>query len=188
MARILKITNLRVVSRFLTYLHFAIKYTDLFHNMDVFRKSTAYPSSQHHIDKYYAIDVLVCKVMDEVKEKCRKLHTGSIPCSPVYKKSYLLLEYWLPRCSHFYYKHRYERQLIVLQNRLQLTYEPSLNITKIGERTFLAHSNRKKYKRSVESLRLEYRTQLAMTKEEESKINVASFLAMSIILKHKGDY
>ena len=99
--------------------------------MDVLHKATVYPLPQHIIDDYEAIDLLVCKLMDEAEKQCRKLHAGSIPWSPVYKKSCLLLEYWLMRRSYFNHEHRNTRQLIILQNKLQLAYDPSLNVTKI---------------------------------------------------------
>ena len=142
MARRLKLTDLRVVARYITYLHCVMKDNHIFYCMDILRKATVYSLPRHLIDNYVAIDVLVCKLMDEAEEQCRKLHTGSIPWSPAYNKRYLLLEYWLMRRSYFNYEYR-STQLIVLQNKLQLTYDLSLNVTKIEEQIVIAHLSRK---------------------------------------------
>ena len=142
--------------------------------MDVLHKATVYPLPQHLIADYEAIDILVCKLMDEAKVKYRKLHTGSIPWSPTYNKHCLLLEYWLMSHKYINYEYKNTRQLIVLQNKLQLTYDSSLNVTKIEEQIVLArasrNSSRKECKRITEIVSLEYRTQLATAKDEAGEM------------------
>ena len=59
MARRLKLTDPRVVARYLEYLHCAKKDNDFFNRMDVLHKSTVYPLPQHLKDDYEAIDILV---------------------------------------------------------------------------------------------------------------------------------
>ena len=69
------------------------------------------------------------------------------------------------------------RQLIVLQNKLQLTYDLSLNVAKIKEQIVLAHSSSKKCQRITESLSLEYQTQFTMAKEEAGEIKATVFIS-----------
>ena len=66
MARRLKLTDPRVVARYITYLHCAMEDNDLFYLMDVLHKVTSL-LPQHLIDDYEAIDVLVCKHIDEAE-------------------------------------------------------------------------------------------------------------------------
>ena len=88
-----------MVVRYLTHQHYAMKDNDIFYHMYVLQKATVYSLPQHLIDEHKAINMLVSELMDKAEEQCRKLHTGSITWSPVYKKSCLLLDNGLTRCS-----------------------------------------------------------------------------------------
>ena len=70
---------------------------DFFHRMDELHQDAIFPLSQRLIEEYEEIDMLVCRLMVEAEEQCRKLRTGTITWSPAYKHSCLLLEYWLKR-------------------------------------------------------------------------------------------
>ena len=117
--------------------------------------------------------------MDAVEQKCRKLHTGRIPWSPSYKKFCQHLEYWLNRRSHYKKEHRNVRQLIVLQNKLNIVYNADLSLADIENKIISSHNERKKCKLLAESLSYEYRTQLALAKEEAGEIKSATFLRIS---------
>ena len=106
----------------------------------------------------------------------QKIHTGSTPWSPVYKHACINLESWLKRRSHFKKKHRNVRQLIVLKKKLKLVYDPTLTLSDIEEQIKLAHNSRKKCKQMAESLSLDYRTQLALAKEEVGELDAAVYL------------
>ena len=175
-ARKLKITDPRVVSKYLTYLHCAMKDHDLFQRMDDIHRDACYPFSERLMDRYEEIDVIVGRLMDEAENQCRKIHTGSIPWSPAYKRACLELEYWLKRRSHFKKKHHNVRQLLVLQNKLQIQYNPDLSLAEIEAHIKVAHKSRKKCKDLAESLSLEYRTQLALAKEEAGELKAAVYL------------
>ena len=175
-ARRLKITDPRVVEKYLTYLHCAMKDHDLFRQMDEIHKDARCPLTPRIIDRYEEIDLIVGRLMDEAEKQCRTIHTGSIPWSPAYKHACLNLEYWLKRRSHFKKKHRNVRQLIVLQKKLKLAYNPALTLSDIEKQIKLAHNSRKKCKQMAESLSLEYRTQLALAKEEAGELDAAVYL------------
>ena len=68
------------------------------------------------------------------------------------------------------------RELIVLQNKLKLQYDPNLTLNEIINMITAAHKNRKQCKQAAESLSLEYITQLALAKEENGDITAANFL------------
>ena len=68
MERRLNINDPRVVTRYLTYLHFSMQDYNFFYRMDVLHKTAVYPLHQHLIDEYEDIDVLPCKLMDETEE------------------------------------------------------------------------------------------------------------------------
>ena len=78
-ARRLKLEDPRVVEKYLSYLHSAMKDQDLFHRINELHTSTTLPLSQRLIEDYEEIDVLVGKLVHEAENQCRKLHTGTIP-------------------------------------------------------------------------------------------------------------
>ena len=114
--------------------------------------------------------------MKYAEKKCRKLHTGAISWSPTYKRACLHLEYWLQRRSYFLKQHRNVRKLITLQNKLGIQYEPNLVLPEIEQRIIKAHKYRHVCIKNDESLSLEYRTQLAVAKEEAGEVKAATFL------------
>ena len=71
-ARRLKITDPRVVEKYLTYLHCAMKDHDLFRQMDEIHKDTRCPLTTRIIDRYEEIDLIVGRLMDEAEKQCRK--------------------------------------------------------------------------------------------------------------------
>ena len=62
--------------------------------MDAIHKNTTFPLSHQLVDEYKAINVSVYRLVDEAERQCRKIRTGSIPWSPAYTKTCLLLDYW----------------------------------------------------------------------------------------------
>ena len=175
-ARRLKLLDPRVVAKYLAYLHCSMKDNDLFERMNDVHKHATFPLSQRLIDEYEAIDILVCRLMDEAEQQCRKIRTGSIPWSPAYKHACLLLDYWYNRRKYANREHSNVRELIVLQNKLKLTYVPNLSIYDINIQIQAAYKKRKRCKDKAESLSLEYRTQLAAAKEDAGEGSAADFL------------
>ena len=94
--------------------------------------------------------------MKEAEDNCRKLHINAVPWSPAYKRACLLLDYWLQRRIHFRGLHTNVRQLLVLQNKLNLNFDDSLNLESINTQIKSAAKERKLAKKGAESLSLEY--------------------------------
>ena len=86
------------------------------------------------------------------------------------------LEYWLNRRSYLTNEYHNARQLLVLQNKLQLKYNTSLLKADIVNKIKLAYKASQKFKLMAEILSLKYRTQLAMAKEEAGELSGAVFL------------
>ena len=63
------------------------------------------------------------------------------------------------------------RQLIVLQKKLNIVYDNTLDNQDIIQEIKVAHKQRKKIKLMSESLSMEYRHKLALAKEEAEEIN-----------------
>ena len=125
------------------------------------------------IVEFEAIDELVGKLMYKAEQGCRKLRTGTIAWSPTYKAACLTLEYWLHRRTYFKGNHSNVRQLLVLQNKLNLSYDPTLSLQEIETNIKVAYGKRQECKKYAESLSLEYRMQLAMAKEEAGDVSMA---------------
>ena len=90
--------------------------------------------------------------MDEMEEQYMHLHTGSIPFR--LKKVCIELEYWLNRRSYLNKKHHNVRQLLVLQNKLQLKHNPNLLKADLINKIKLAYEVRQEYTLVAESLSL----------------------------------
>ena len=175
-ARRLKLKDPRVVKKYLSHLHSSMLDNDLFHKMNDLHHKSKSNFSQHQMEEYESIDQLVCNLMDKAELNCRKIHAGAIAWSPAYKEACLLLEYWLKRRSYEQHKHTNARELITLQNKLKITYEPNITIPIINLRIKAAYNRRKLCKQNAESLSLEYRTQLALAKEAAGEGDAAVFL------------
>ena len=64
----------------------------------------------------------------------------------------------------------------MLQNKLNITFEPHLSISAKEQRLVTAHRHRHVCIINDESLSIEYRSQLALAKEEAGEIKAATFL------------
>ena len=101
---------------------------------------------------------------------------GTIPWSPSYKRINMEMEYWRMRKSHKLGLHRNVRQLLVLQNKLKIKYVSNMNLTMIEYKIRMVYAERKKVIKMAESLSLEYRTKLALAKEEAGERKAATYL------------
>ena len=72
--------------------------------------------------KFEEIDDILCSLMDEAEEQCRRLHMGAHPWSPTYKKFELRIEYWLNRKDYFLGINNNVKRLLTLQRKLKLVY------------------------------------------------------------------
>ena len=125
-------------------------------------------------EEYEILDTLIEESMEIAEKKCRKLRTGEIPWSPAYKKVCLMLTYWQMRKDYSLGLHTNVRQLQTLQNKLQISYVPLTDLEIIMELK-KAYKQRKKLKLMASDLSLEYRTKLALIKEEAGEIKVVVF-------------
>ena len=114
--------------------------------------------------------------MEKAERTCRKLYMGKTKWSPTYIKVMLTLEYLKMRKSYLLGLHSNIRQLIVLQNKLDLVYDKNLNLNQIIQNIKQTYKHRLKIKRMAISLNLEYRTKLAEAKEEAGEIKAAVYI------------
>ena len=175
-ARRLKTNDPRVKKKYLSILFQEMTRRDLFKCMNHIHEYASSHLSDQIIKEYESIYASSAEAMAIAEKQCRKLHTGAHYWSPAYKKACLTLEYWYKRRSYFLNQHRNVRQLIVLQNKLDLTFEPHLSLTEIEQRLVAAHKQRHICIKNDESLSIEYRSQLALAKEEAGEIKAATFL------------
>ena len=175
-AKRLKLRDPRIVSKYILHLLTSMTANDLFKRMDELHQQTTTHFSQRLIDEYELLDALVCRLMDEAEAQCRKIHAGAIPWSPTYRDACLSLEYWLKRRSYNKQENTNVRELIVLQNKLKIQYNPNLTIQDINHQIQAAYNKRQTCKQNAESLSLEYRTQLALAKEAAGEGDAAVIL------------
>ena len=86
---------------------------------------------------------------------------GNTPWSPTYKTTMLTFEYWCQREDYTLGLHRNVRDLIVLQRKLHISYDPSMPIQEIRDKKYECYLKRRKFKNIAEQLSLEYRYKLA---------------------------
>ena len=82
----------------------------------------------------------------------------------------------MKRRRYFLKEHTNVRELIVLQNKTNLSYDPNLTLEEITNEIKAAHGKKRKCKQLAETLSLEYRTQLALAKEKAGETTAANFL------------
>ena len=99
--------------------------------MDLLHRQTSHPLQQHQIEELKELDEELCSYMETAELSCRKIHMGSVPWSPTYKNVSLEIEHW--RISHSYHLglHRNVRQLVILQRKLNSTYQNDLTLAQI---------------------------------------------------------
>ena len=149
---------------------------NVYQRMDNLHRRTTYPLSPDLEFEYELLDEEIETFMAAAELQCRKLRTGDIPWSPAYKRICLLLTYWFMRKDYSLGLHTNVRQLITLQNKLALEYNPNLSTTEIVTEIKLVCKQRKKIKIMANDLSIEYRTKLAMVKEEAGEMKAAVFL------------
>ena len=172
-ARRLKLSDPRVVERYLTFLHYECEKHNIYQRMDRVHKFTSFPLPQAVIDEYEELDVLLSKLMQDAEKQCRKLHINSVPWSPAYKRACMLLDYWIQRRIYKKGLHQNVRQLKVLQNKLKINFDNTLSLDDITLNIVNAACERRRAKKDAEALSLEYRTQLALAKEEAGEMKAA---------------
>ena len=80
------------------------------------------------------------------------------------------------RRSYILGLHSNVRQLIVLQNKLSLTYDDSLTLAEITSKISDTYKSRRRIKQIADSLSLEYRMKLAQAKEEAGEGKAATYI------------
>ena len=175
-ARRLKLNDPRVIKKYIEILDESMRHHDLYRRMDNIHQQAAIHLSEQLLLEYEEIYALSMKLMQKAEKKCRKIHTGIIPWSPDYQKARLTLEYWLHRKSYLLSTHSNVRYIIRLQNKLRLPYDPSLTLGDINNQIKAAQKQRRQCMLYAESLSLEYRTQLALAKEEAGEVEAATYI------------
>ena len=124
------------------------------------------PLTKAYITEFEELDSNICQLIQEAEKQCRWVHMGSVQWSPQFKKSSIILEYWLQYRSYHTCLHPNIRLLITLQRQACIIYSPSLSVDEIDGKIILAYKHRHNCKKNAASLSLEYRTQLTNTKKE----------------------
>ena len=68
------------------------------------------------------------------------------------------------------------REIITVQKKAGITYNPSLTLAEIEHEITKAYKHRRICKKNAESLSMEYRTQLAYAKEEAGECKAATYI------------
>lgn len=107
--------------------------------------------------RYESIDSYIENFMELAEEKCRKSKTGEVSWSPAYKRICLepLCRYM--RKDYILGQHTNVRQLIILQHKLSIEYNPHLSVTEVIIKLQSIHKQRKRITMMAEDLSLEYR-------------------------------
>ena len=175
-ARRLKMKDPRCVKRYNDKLDEDCEREQIYYNMDSLHNMSTDPLTAAHQVEYEEIDKQLCEMMEAAELQCRKLCTGAIAWSPTYKMVMLALKYWRMRKTYKLGLHRNIRQLIVLQNKLKIKYNKNLILSDIIKKIQSTARHRLKIKIMAVSLSLEYRTKLALAKEEAGEVKAAVYI------------
>ena len=127
-ARKLKMKDPRRVKRYNDRLHEECERAHMYHRMDTLHHNATDSLTKFQQQEYEQLDMELCKMIETVDQKCRKLCVGSVAWPPTYKRVNLVLEYWRMRKAYHLGLHKNIRQLIVLQNKLQIKYNKKLSL------------------------------------------------------------
>lgn len=175
-ARRLKMNDHRIVDKYNTLLHEAYLKDNLCERWNDLHSRVTTPLSERQALEYETLDSIQENHIIIAEMKCRKLHNGVIHWSPTYKKVQLELDYRRMRYKHKLGIHRNVRQLIVLQNKLHITYGKTLSLVALKRNITACYKKRTGVKLMVEILSLEYRHQLAVEKESAGELKVATYI------------
>ena len=133
-ARRLKMKDPRVVKKYQDILHQECVNEDLYNRMNHIHENLTDPLPLNLQDEYENIDSILQSKMIMAEKKCRRLKTGCNSWSPAYTHINLLLDYWRLRRAYKLGMHNNARKLIVLQNKLKITYDSSMSLTDINDK------------------------------------------------------
>ena len=133
--------------------------------MNFIHKVSSYPMQGTHALEYERLYAHSSKVMTDAEAQCRKFRMGKTPWSPTYQNIMLTFEFWCQREDYARGINNNVRDLIVLQNKLNITYDPELTLPQIKEKKLECYIQRRKCKHIAEQLSLEYRFRLAQARE-----------------------
>ena len=184
-ARRLKTEDPRVVKKYLDHLYSQMLQSNLFNRMENIYRASVYPLPNDVAEEYEQIDEEVCNMMTKAERLCRRLRTGTIKWSPQYQHACLSLEYWLKRRSYIKNNNNNVRQLIILQKKLGIQYDDTLPLQTVNNKIKLAHAYKKECKQNDESMNLEYRSQLAIAKENNGEGSAATYIRTRNAIENK---
>ena len=174
-ARRLLLSDPRVKSKYIQYVQDHLSLADI-RAMNMIHSHASYPLSPLFAEEYERLDTLSSKIMDKAEKNCRRFKMGNTPWSPTYKTTMLTFEYWCQREDYTLGLHRNVRDLIVLQRKLHISYDPSMPIQEIRDKKYECYLKRRKCKNIAEQLSLEYRYKLAQAREEAGLGTAASYI------------
>lgn len=171
-ARRLKVIDPRTRKKYLKTLHTLLVKNNLYERQQrLFNSITAHKDSLD-VQEFEEIDKHITTAMEMAERGCRKLKLGNIKWSPTYQKACDEVVYWKIVIAELEGNRINIRKLRTLREKLGYTrFEGTL----IFARNALSNAitQRTKCKKKAESLQLEYRSRLAIAKEEEDNIKAA---------------
>ena len=174
-ARRLILNDPRVKLRFMDYIKEHLLPGDI-RDMTSLHSTTSYPLTPAQEEEYERLDSISSSVMDEAEKQCRKLRMGQTPWSPTYKKAMMTFEYWCKRENHVTGVEYNTRDLIWMQKKLDIPYDPELSVEDIRLKKYECYLNRRKCTKMAEQLSLEYRYRLALEREEAGLGKAATYI------------
>ena len=174
-ARRLIMEDPRVQEQYTTYVKEHLSRSDM-RDMNLIHQVATYPLQSAYAKEYERLYAHSSKVMTAAEKQCRKLRMGKTPWSPTYKKMMLTFEFWCQREDYARGINKNVRDLIVLQNKLMITYDPNLTIPQIREKKLECYIQRRKCKNIAEQLSLEYRFRLAQARDDAGLGQAAAYI------------
>ena len=174
-ARRLILNDPRVKLRFIDYMKEHLLPGDTA-DLSSLHRTTCHPLTDAQAAEFERLDAISSSVMDDAEAQCRKLRMGQTPWSPTYKKAMMTFEYWCKRENHVTGVELNARDLIWMQKKLLIPYDPELSLEDIRQKKYECYLSRRKCTKMAEQLSLEYRYRLALAREEDGKGKAATYI------------
>jgi Exonuclease III len=124
-ARRLTLRDPRIVKRYLSSLHTAIKDHNILQRLESLQTVTRGQWTTQHTEAYKNIACTFRNLMAQSERKCRKLHTGHHAWSPTFQRSRRAKFYWELTVKRLFGLKVPMRRLCKLHKQMKLTYIPN---------------------------------------------------------------
>ena len=174
-ARRLQTDNPKVVRKYVDEIYKVFKRHNLFNRIASVHASTTYPLAQEVADEYEQIDVIRTRGMLSAERKCRHLHHGAVPWSPVFAEARNRVKFWLIQQRRVQGFKINTRGLLRLGRRLHIPdYLPTR--TEISRELRIARHKYREAKENGRKNRNTFLESLAQAKSNNDEEKAAAFL------------